>query len=446
MSGLKKVVWAEGVFLGQQHFQAWDRYQHSSQHLKTLANNPYGWGVISLRWNAQALLDGRFEVLSLKAVMPNGIVVDYQRDHDAPLTLDLNELNLDTCQLKVSLPSSDLVEGIAGYQAAGRVSGWVAEYEDIQDDSDASRVREVMLAKPNLQLSVRGESADKQVSMPLVSLQRQYDGEYRVIADTIPPSLQLNAVPALWEITQSSRDLVTNLVREFAQARAKIGDVASYSTTELSDFLYQKDMTLLLPELQDWAEHGRAHPYQLYLQLSRLHQLCALYFTPEKMGALSPYDHDRLGEILPTLLREAREMLGQRRERVSDKAALEALSPGRFESNNMPRHVLESCSFYLAVDAKQDNVDWVNRFGQLCKLANPDQLETIVASGLPGVTLRHVQRLPQKIRIKSGFEYFQVITDGPMWDGVLQAQKFGLFCMGEFADADVELIVLDEKG
>ncbi len=30
MKDLSKVVWAEGVFLGQQHFQAWDRNLEAS--------------------------------------------------------------------------------------------------------------------------------------------------------------------------------------------------------------------------------------------------------------------------------------------------------------------------------------------------------------------------------------------------------------------------------
>jgi type VI secretion system protein ImpJ len=99
----------------------------------------------------------------------------------------------------------------------------------------------------------------------------------------------------------------------------------------------------------------------------------------------------------------------------------------------------------LAVDAKQDSADWIPRFPQLVKLAAPEQLETVIASGLPGVTLQHIQRLPQKIRIKSGYEYFQISTESDLWNAVLQAQQFAVFCMGEFADATIELIVMDEK-
>ena len=34
MEALRKVIWAEGMFLGQQHFQLWDRYYETYQSLQ----------------------------------------------------------------------------------------------------------------------------------------------------------------------------------------------------------------------------------------------------------------------------------------------------------------------------------------------------------------------------------------------------------------------------
>lgn len=444
MSVLNKVVWAEGVFLGQQHFQAWDRFQAERLQFAQKAIAPYYWGLLSLQWNEVALREGRFELVKLECVLPDGRAIDFHRDLDSPVFLDLASVGREEFTIQLAVPNSALVEGIAGYQASGRVGGWIAEYQDVTDDSDASRSREVMLAKPNVMLRTEGD-LDQMASLRLVRVQKQYDGEFKVVGDILPASIWLGADSSLKDLARSTVDMLTNIVRDFSKTRAAIGDISSYSSAELSDFLFKKELAMLLPELKSGIDSGRCHPYQLYLQLSRLHQLCATFLSPENIGTTPDYNHDRLEASIPVLINGVRSMLAMNRDRPEDKVEFKALAPGRFESTQIPRHALEHFSFYLAVDAKQDSVDWVSRFTQLCKLASPDQLETVVASGLPGVVMRHAQRLPQKIRIKSGYEYFQVSTDCELWDSVIQSQKFGVFCLGEFADADIELIILEDK-
>jgi type VI secretion system protein ImpJ len=302
-----------------------------------------------------------------------------------------------------------------------------------------------MMAKPNIQLRTEFDALDQMSCLRLVKIQRQYDGEFKIIHDIIPASLTLNAIPSLRDIAQATCDMVANLIREFAKTREKIGDISSYSSTELSDFLFNKELAILLPDLRANLEQSTVHPYTLYGQLAKLHQHCATFLAPEYLDRVPAYQHDCLEEVLPALVMQIRGMLSSKKERPEDKIEMKALSPGRFESSQIPRHALENFNFYLAVDAKQDSADWIPRFPQLVKLAAPEQLETVIASGLPGVTLQHIQRLPQKIRIKSGYEYFQISTESDLWNAVLQAQQFAVFCMGEFADATIELIVMDEK-
>ena len=445
MSGLNKVVWAEGVFLGQQHFQAWDRYQADRLHFIQKQFQPFYWGLNTLQWSDVALREGRLELQRLECILPDGRAIDYRREQDAPVFLDLSSVGRDEFTVMLAVPSNALVEGIAGYSASGRVGGWIAGYHDLPDDSDSSRQREVMMAKPNLLLRSDTDAMDQMSCLRLVRIQKQYDGEFKVVKETLPASLVVNAVHPLRDMYQACADMLANLVRDFSKTRLRIGDVSSYSSTELGDFLFQKELVVLLPEYKAGLQHGRVHPYQFYLQLCRLHQICATFLDPESIDRITDYNHDRLEDSLLPLLTQIRSMLQLKKERPEDAVEFKAISPGRFESTQIPRHALENFTFYLAVDAKQDSVDWVPRFTQLCKLASPEQLETVVASGLPGVVMRHIQRLPQKIRVKSGYEYFQVSTDSELWDKVLQSQRFGVFCLGEFADATIELIMLDDK-
>jgi len=445
MSELNKVVWAEGVFLGQQHFQAWDRQLNSRFLFNLNAHMPFYWGLISMSWNIDALKEGRFEVLKLQCIMPNGMPVDYDREVDGSLSLELGDLNQRDLVLSLVIPQNDLVEGVAGYPNPNRIGGWKAHFTPMADESDATRTREVMLAKPNLMLSADSDSVGQMQSLRLIKIQRQLDTSFQVVNDILPACLSISALSFIGDHVKNTTNMLANMVRGFAENRVKIGDISSYSSTEMADFLYQKELVALLPEFKRLVQQTVAHPYDYYCSLVKLHQIVATYLQPESIDKVVEYNHDLLESCLTVLSSEIRDMASLKKDRPESQVQLNAVFPGRYETTEVSRHTLENFSFYLAVDAKQDSVEWITRFVNMSKLGSVEQLDTMMASGIPGVPLRHVQRLPQKIRIKSGYEYFQIQTEHELWNYILQSQKFGLYCMGEFADANVELIVLDEK-
>jgi type VI secretion system protein ImpJ len=445
MSELSKVVWAEGVFLGQQHFQMWDRQLNSRMHFALKAHIPFYWGVVSVAWSDVALREGRFELQKLQCIMPNGLAVSFDRDQNGPLFVDLTAIDRHEVVLSLAIPLSDLVEGVAGYQSQGRIGGWIAQFDKLSDDLDATRIREVMTAKPNLLLRTDADPDDQTQCLRLVKIQRQRSGNFAVVDDMLPPCLSIDAMSTLKDLAQSVVDMLVNLVRDFTKNRMKIGDISSYSTIEMADFLFQKELVTLLPEFRQFIHHTLLHPYIFYKSLIKLHQIIATYLQPEAIDRVVEYDHNSLESCVFVLVNEIKDMLSLKKERPESQIQLSEVAPGRMETTSIPRHALENFSFYLAVDAKQDSVDWVGRFTNMTKLASLEQLDTMIASGIPGVPMKHIQRLPQKIRIKSGYEYFQIQTDHELWRYVLQSQKFGLFCMGEFSDASVELIVLEEK-
>ena len=86
----QRVVWAEGLFLGQQHFQQWDRNLQREIHQRTDLARSHGWGVVSLNLLEEPLGIGQCRIESLSAILPNGqwVQFDSQRDGD-PLLCDL---------------------------------------------------------------------------------------------------------------------------------------------------------------------------------------------------------------------------------------------------------------------------------------------------------------------------------------------------------------------
>ena len=165
-------MWAEGVFLGQQHFQAWDQYQFRTQNLRSCWQQPYSWGVGELVWDEAALLNGRLDLVRCQALLPDGRVVDYRRETDGAVFMDLTQHDQDTLTLCLMLPRNDLADTITGYEVNGRLTGWTSDYSDLEDVYDAGRRREVLLARPNLKLQPDFQAQDHMVSLPFARVNR----------------------------------------------------------------------------------------------------------------------------------------------------------------------------------------------------------------------------------------------------------------------------------
>ena len=69
-----------------------------------------------------------------------------------------------------------------------------------------------------------------------------------------------------------------------------------------------------------------------------------------------------------------------------------------------------------------------------------ESLESIVASALPGVTLTHSQRPPNKLPVKAGYEYFYLEPRGEFWEGIQAERALGVFLAQEFTSATLEFI------
>ncbi|MFQ3231345.1 type VI secretion system baseplate subunit TssK [Reinekea sp.] len=445
MKGLEKVVWAEGVFLGQQHFQAWDRYQSSVINFQRNAFQSNNWGVISLSWDEVSLTEGRLEIVHLKAIFPNGRMVDYHREVHGLLSLELFRNENQDYSVSIILADNDLVEDVAGYPGQGRNASWTALYQELTDENDFSRQREVMLAQPLLKLSSALERSDKVTAIECLRVQRLFDGAYQVVQKFVPPCLQLRGSQYIASLLQNTVDLLAAKVRDFTARRAKLGDIASFSSIETSDFFFNKQLVDFLFEARNLLSNLNNHPILFYELLGRLHQHCAVYLRPEFIDHATVYQHEKLGDISIELLDQIREMLSTQTIRADSSVQLTLLSPGRYQTTPINEFSFDRCHFYLAVDSQQTDLEWIKNFTQMCKLAAPEKVELLVASGLAGVEIKHCHRLPQKVRIKSGFEYFEVSQEGPLWQEIRGQAEFAIFCLADFSKANIELLVVERS-
>lgn len=444
MKGLRKVVWAEGVFLGQQHFQAWDRYQFNTQALRSRIHEPYEWGISKLEVNPAALLNGRLDLVSCQGIFPDGRVFDYRREHDGPLELDLSQYQEERLTIALVVPRNDSANNITGYNNSGRMAAWQAEYDQVEDMYDVGRSREVCLAKPNLKLQTVDSVQDNLLSLNLARLVHRYDAEYELDENYIPPLLNLNATPRLGGMVANLIDILQAKFRTLQEQRMKLGDLANMTAGEMADFLLLSEVTEALSDLRMMESHPQQSPFDLYSMLIRHHDRLALHLMPERVPHAGQYRHDELGTSFVTLFDAFRSILGAERSRPDSGVAIAQIAPGRYESSRLSEAAMDKCTFFLAVNHEVSDPSWFARFPNYFKVGAPSQIETMIASALPGLPLVHTQRVPQKVRIKSGYEYFMLDKNSDAWLDIRREAQFSAFCLGEFVSADVELLVIEE--
>ncbi|WCN10821.1 type VI secretion system baseplate subunit TssK [Marinomonas mediterranea] len=443
VQGLRKVVWAEGVFLGQQHFQAWDAYQEKIQSLRTKIYEPHFWGVKDVSWDKAALENGRLVLTQCLAVLPNGQIIDYDRNRDTPVHLELGDLSRLELDVQLTIADSDNVDTITGYNAQGNAA-WNSEYVDVADCFDSNRKREVLLAQPNLNLIESGTQSNRVISLNIARLKKDMGGSYTLDSDYIPPLVSVHAAGGLMNSLRSLTELLTVRFKEINARRTNVSDVGSYTPSEMADFLFVSDISDILSELRIVEQNPSASSLQLYSTLCRAHDKLALHTQPDKVPYTQPYQHDNLSTTFSELYGAIRDIFGLSNVRMEASIQFNMKAPGLYESSVINSASLENCDFYLAVYLERSDSSWVDQLPSLVKLSSPSDIQNLVASGMSGLPLQHIQRVPSKIRIKSGYEYFLIDKRSALWERVQSTKKISGILFGEFADADVELIPIDE--
>src|SRR5688500_15287936 len=76
MSKYRKIVWNEGMLLTPQHFQQFDNYHEELLNSCVRSMMQHEYGVLELRFSAEAIANGNFQITTCRAVLPDGMFVN----------------------------------------------------------------------------------------------------------------------------------------------------------------------------------------------------------------------------------------------------------------------------------------------------------------------------------------------------------------------------------
>ncbi len=445
MKDLSKVVWAEGVFLGQQHFQIWDRYLETSQQLRSKALHPFAWGLLSSVVDDKALENGKFRLQQCSVIFPDGRLVTYDAAVDPALACELHAGGGQTVEIYLGLPSNHQVEGISGYPGRSQHCAWQADYRQMGDEYDVSREREVLLARPNLALLTGDDRREQFVCVKIAELINQGDGSYSLVQQYVPPLVRIGASAHLKALLGRMLEGVGARLRSLNERRVNLsGGATEFARTDPAQFLLLQSLSAIYPQLLHLQQNPDLHPELLYRTLCQsIGGLCA--FNPElEAGAIPRYQHDALSSVFATFERLLGEVVNITMTTRSASLQLSRETDSLLSVADIDEQTLQQCSLFLEVLFEADDPVWITDFARQIKVASRATIELTVASALPGICMVHTQRPPNKLSTKSGYEYFRLEPRGDFWTKVLEERSLALFLPQAFASATINLVSVQE--
>lgn len=442
---LQKTLWVEGILLGQQHFQQWDLYLEEQQRWRMKMTAAYAWGLQNIVIDESALLNGKFRIKKLRGILPNSQLISYDDRDNEPLSCEISSQTGEIISIYLCLPIGVQITGITGYQNGMSLSAWKAIYKQVADLYDIDRQREVLFGQLQLVLLSKNEALAAYDYFKIAEVKNNQRGEYELIKSFIPPLLDVHASAYLADMVTDWVELLGATIRFIKNNSREIkGASGSFTQSDLENFLLLQTLSYNFPTINHFRHSQSIHPQQLYLKVLELLAGLGNFYQEFSLEQLPEYRH----ENLTTVFSELNTLL---------KFSLDAVMPTRFapmqlrrenESlyvvNNIDGMLFSKNQFFIAVFFPSTDTEWIGQFARQIKVGSASGIDSIVTSALPGVKITHKQRPPNKLAIKTGYEYFYLEPHGQFWEQIVTEKNLAIFVPANFINATIDLITVQD--
>lgn len=408
------VSWSEGMLLSPQHFQQNDIYWNALLRHQMSVLQPHYWGVLELALDPTELVKGRVVIERLRAVMGDGLLIDYPGHFGAqPLMLDLSTHDwlaepAVTVHLRVPTRGKGAASDIGDMRRYTTERGdAVADEHTGRDETPIDRLR------PKMSLAAGAAMAKSYSSFPLLQLRGDSRGVH--LAEFHPAMLRLEASAFQGEASLHARLRALSAAlwakyRELMGVRVDGRDEPRYATDSNAQMLAARYLVMGLPAFDARLQSGSAHPFDLYLELARLVGFVAATAGASQPPALGAYEH---ADCLPQFARALGYVHGQLDRLNADFDVLEFRPVGTagFMCTLPAGIATERLLIELRPRAGQSGAmlgSWIDS----ARIATDDLMSTLVRRRYPGATVAAASAAQvAELNLRPGAYVYQV-TNG----------------------------------
>jgi type VI secretion system protein ImpJ len=456
MKHLSRVVWNEGMYLAQHHFQVQGRYFEDSLHFALTHLFFKSYGLAGCELDREALLNGTVALIHARGVLPDGLPFHMPESDPLPRPREIAELFSPTQDSHLVLLT------IPGYRPGAANSApmdtgkdgnarYLLETALVPDETTGADERPVPIGRKNFRLRLDHESADVgEVSLPLARVRRDGAGHFIYDPEYVPPCLQIGASEQLLLLI---RRLVEILEAKSAamEGERKAGrkDLQEYASHEVANFWLLHAVRSSMAPLRHYLELRRCHPEQVYAELARLAGALCTFALDSDPRAVAAYDHDHLGECFSELDRHIRRHLEIIIPTNCLTIPLKQVSSYLYAGPVADQRCFGRSQWLLGVRSEIGRAEVISKVPSLVKICSSKHVERLFKEALPGLTLQHLPNPPSAVSPRLGTEYFTVGRTGShttqvCWGAISQTHEVGVYVPAALAGAALELLVVLE--
>ncbi|HYE65279.1 MAG TPA: type VI secretion system baseplate subunit TssK [Pyrinomonadaceae bacterium] len=445
MSRYRKIVWNEGMLLTPNHFQQWDNYHEELLNSRLASLLPYEWGVLDLQVNGESIVNGSFDLLRCRAVMPDGLPLNIPEIDPAPDPRPIEgHFDPDAERLEVHLAIPAKRAGAANFQRNGGAPDQMVRYwQDaglVPDETTGENEQQLSFARSNLRLLFADELRDGYSSIKIAEIERTATGQLKLSDNYIPPALNINASP--W-LVNMLRQLVEILIAKSSslgeQRRQRSASLADFTTSEVAVFWLLHTVNSSIPTMAHLFRTRLVHPERLYTTMAELAGKLMTFTTDRHPKEIVRYEHTDLYFTFSQLAGLIRDLLETVIPTRCVPIPLEKVRESLYAGRVLDDQLLKEAAFYLGIRAQVPEAQLIERVPRLIKIASRDTVDVVIGSGLPGVTLTHASPPPAPIPTRPKFHYFALDTNGMFWERITGSKGLAVYVPEELPDETVEL-------
>lgn len=443
MKAPQRVVWSEGLLLGPQHLQQMDRYHEARVDARIDAFWPLSWGVRKLLIDQRALSRGLVAIREFAAILPDGLVLDCDRDRgELPPERSVEghfPHQRRVLEVYVAVPKErEGQPNVAADDDAQR--RYRVRHESRSDLLGDATPLEIPFAQRNVQILFGGENRDPFDCIKVAELVRN-DGGSLILSEPFIPAIVLIEASAF--LTEALR----RLIRLMSQRREALLENRRESSdqhvgVELHDlpgFLLLQTLNTFLPVLNHFVDHPQVSPREAYTWLIALAgQLSSLRTTADP-NTLPKYAYRDLRSTFEPLFARITELLQSTVPRRFLSLTLEARQDG-MHLGRLEDERFASCSCYvIAVKSPVSEEQTRTVLPTLLKLASWGSVHNILTSAVPGAPVEIMYRTPPEVPVRPSHTYFRVSTDNDFWADIIRSRQLAAYLPHPFDAASTQI-------
>lgn len=449
MKFLTRIVWSEGMYLGPHHFQAQGRYfedsvRFAAEHLWSEA-----YGFVGLQIDVGSLRNGTVAITNGRGIFADGLPFEMPQCDPLPPAREIGDLfppSRSFITVSLAIPARVADGQNCAVEFEGNTNArYVGAMHAIPDENTGRDEKSICLGRKNFRLLFDSESAEGMETLPIGRVIRDGGGHYALDGTFIPPSLRVTASERLVFLVHRIVDILDEKCTALRRRDSGGSFEAGMSATDVASFWFLHTINSSASTLRHLLRAKRAHPEELFCELSRLAgALCTFGFEVHPRD-LPKYDHlnlDKCFDALDDHIRRHLEIIVP-----SQTVTIPLRSSQRYfyEGDIFDQRCLNRSRWILGVRSSAPDAEIIIKTPQIVKVCSAKFIPELVKRAMPGLQLMHVPVPPSAISAKVEYQYFSVARSGGCWEHIVQTRQVGVYVPGELPNPELELLVILES-